>query len=73
MNCEDLFKIRKDIGMRLLLMKTSDTFSKVPFQEIKNMIAFDDTQHIGTIVPVYYISGQPSSKWICNRCKKLLN
>lgn len=70
MDCESLFYARRNTGIQLLLMHTSVT--SVPYREIRDMIVFDNTQHIGTIVPMYYTSGEPSCKWICKRCKKAL-
>lgn len=74
-SCEYIFyknKIKSMSIFRLFLESISNHNMNDICDKIYDAIIFDETQHNGLIVPLYYHNGSPSTHWFCCKCGKII-
>ena len=74
-SCEYIFnknKIKSMSIFRLFLESISKHNMNDISDKIYNSISFDEKQHNGLLVPLYYHNRIPSTQWLCCKCGKII-
>jgi hypothetical protein len=74
-SCEYIFNKNKLKSMsifRLFLESISNHNMNDICHKIYDDITFDEKQHNGLLVPLYYHNGSPSAQWLCCKCGKII-
>ena len=74
-SCEYIFnknKIKSMSIFRMFLESISNHNMNDISDKIYNSISFDEKQHNGLLVPLYYNNGSPSAQWVCCKCGTIL-
>ena len=73
MRCQEIFSKRIAQNLDLLSEHLANTYgvnSSDLIPLISNYIKFNDEDHIGGFVPLYYNCGLPCRTWVCVTCRR---